>query len=115
MKLSLIDRRALVVTALARPSRALLDRPEPEIGHQLFEEFDIEAWSFLHEDNLDALKEAGLIDGAIAELGREIRARWLTLTDGRRWTAEEIRRSSEWDTLFARCEEATRILDYTQR
>ena len=76
---------------------------DEELLCNLFEEFDVEARSFLHEISLDKLREAGLIDDDDVEVSKEIRKRWIAL-ESQEWTPEQIRCESEWDDLFKLCD-----------
>jgi hypothetical protein len=93
----------LYIDAVARYTSELRNRSDEEIGYELFEEFDIGAISYLHEDNLRKLQVAGYIDNKILTVSKEIRVKWLALQD-KKWTFEEIRTEKEWQDLFELCE-----------
>jgi hypothetical protein len=76
---------------------------DEELLCYLFEEFDVEARSFLHENSLDKFREAGLIDDEDVEVSKEIRRRWLAL-ESQKWTPEQIRCETVWDNLFKLCD-----------
>jgi hypothetical protein len=77
---------------------------DEEIEYQLYEQFDIGAWSFLHEDNLLKLREAGYIDDEMVAMSKEVRERWLALEQKRPWSIAEIKTGREWQELFELCD-----------
>lgn len=79
---------------------------DEELLCNLFEEFDVEARSFLHEISLGKLREAGLIDDEDVEVSKKIRRRWLAL-ENQSWTPEQIRCEAEWDDMFKLCDSLT--------
>jgi len=76
---------------------------DEELLCNLFEEFDVQARSYLHEVSLNQLRKAGLIDDEDVEVSKEIRRRWVAL-ESQHWTLEQIRRDPEWDELFKLCD-----------
>src|SRR6267378_4316655 len=76
---------------------------DEEIEYNLFEDFDVGAHSFLHDDNLTKLWEGGLIDNEMLAISRKVRERWLTLQK-RSWSIEEVKTKKEWQELFELCD-----------
>ena len=81
----------------------LRNRTDEEIAYDLFEEFDVGAWSFLHDGSLEKLRHAGYIDDEMVAASKRLRERWLALQN-RSWTIEEIRTRKEWQELFDLCD-----------
>jgi hypothetical protein len=76
---------------------------DADIEYNLFEEFDVGVHSFLHEDNLAKVRDAGFIDDEMFEVSKEVRVRWLALQKDS-WTTEEIKKNKEWQELFELCD-----------
>jgi len=88
---------------LGRCTSELRHQSDENIQYELFEEFDVGAHSFLHEDNLVKLRCAGYIDDEILDVSKEVRERWLALQN-KFWTMEDIRNKREWEELFELCD-----------
>lgn len=93
----------IYVDTLLRCLPTVRNLPDEELLCELFEEFDVQARSFLHEISLGKLHDAGLIDDDIIEESKEIRRRWIAL-ESQEWTPEQIRRDIMWDELFKLCD-----------
>ena len=93
----------LYLDAVGRCTSELRNLTDEEIEYNLFEEFDVGAHSFLHEDNLAKLRDAGFIDDEMLALSREVRQRWLALQK-RSWSIEEVKTRKEWQDLFEFCD-----------
>ena len=93
----------LYLDAVGRCTSDLRNLTDEEIEYNLFEEFDVGAHSFLHEDNLAKLRDAGFIDDEMLALSREVRQRWLALQK-RSWSIEEVKTRKEWQDLFEFCD-----------
>ena len=52
-----------------------------DIGYYIFEEFDVGATTFLHENTLLILKTANLINGEISQKNSELRSKFMNLQD----------------------------------
>jgi hypothetical protein len=88
---------------IGRCTSELRQQSDEEIEYQLFEQFDGGAWSFLHEDNLIKLRDAGYIDDEMVAMSKQVRERWLALQK-KSWTTAEIRTRREWQELFELCD-----------
>ena len=93
----------LYLDTVGRCTSELLNRSDEEIQDDLFEEFDVGAHSFLHEDNLARLHHAGFIDDEMVALSKQVRERWLALQN-QSWSVEDIRTRNEWKELFGLCD-----------
>lgn len=85
---------------IAHCSSAILDKSDDEIAYDLFEEFDVGAHSFLHDDSLTKLQRAGYLPADVVSLSRRLRTMWLALQN-QNWSMAEIRTHSSWKELFA--------------
>jgi len=102
-EISLAELYEYYLDTVGRCTSALLHQSDEDIGYNLFEEFDVGAQSFLHEDNLAKLYEAGYIDEETLAVSKGVRVRWFAL-QSRSWTIEEIKSSMEWRELFGLCD-----------
>jgi hypothetical protein len=93
----------LYLDTISGCSGSVVSLDDAGIAHNVFEEFDVGARSFLHANSLATLRNAGLIDDEVARMSREVRERWLKL-QMRSWTFDEIRSAEEWRQLFALCD-----------
>ncbi len=104
IKISAAELYELFLDTVGRCTPALREQTDELIVYNLSEEFDVGAWSFLHEYSLSRLYAAGLIDEETVELSKEVRRRWLSLKDQKDWSIAEIKSNQDWDELFRLCE-----------
>jgi hypothetical protein len=93
----------LYLDAVGRCTSELRNLTDEEIEYNLFEEFDVGAHSFLHDDVLARLRDAGFIDDEMLAVSRDVRRRWLALQK-RSWSIEEVKSGKEWQDLFELCD-----------
>lgn len=93
----------LYLDAVGRCTSEVHNLTDEEIEYYVFEEFDVGAHSFLHDDNLAKLLDARLIDEEMVAISREVRERWLALQK-RSWSIEEVKTKKEWEELFELCD-----------
>ncbi len=102
------------IDTLERCTPAIRNCTDEEMLCFLFEDFSVEAWTYLHEDNVARLQAAGLIDEQMVQESKEIRERWLRLEekwlrlDPQTLPMYEIRHGREWSELFDLCESLRR-------
>jgi hypothetical protein len=89
----------LFLDTLFRVSSKILISSDEEIEHDLFEEFDAGAVSFLHEWTLDRLLEHGFIDSEIKTLSLALREKALFLLEHKR-DLDSVKTDAEWMDLF---------------
>ena len=100
--ISVREQYGLYLDTIGRCSSDLLGQSDEELEHNLYEQFDTGAQSFLHEDTLARLRDAGYIDDEMVALSKDVRNRWFALADEYRYRpTEEIRTNTEWKELFA--------------
>jgi hypothetical protein len=88
------------------------DASDDVVEHELFEEFDTGAHSFLHDDTLERLREAGYLNAVLVTQSAEVRRRWIELRDrDRDRPAEEIRKARDWNELFSMCDRIIELLE----
>lgn len=89
----------------------LLDAEAEVIEYNIFEEFDIGVVSFLHDDNLSKLKEAGLINDKIMGKSSELRNMVIELQNSDKWNVEAVRNSHEWRSILELSDEIKIMLE----
>jgi hypothetical protein len=102
-EISVSELYALYLDTVERATSNILDLTDEEIAYNLFEEFDIGAICYLHEDSLVKLYRAGLIDAEMVAISKEVRKRWLILQEGSR-SIEDIKKRNDWKELFELCD-----------
>lgn len=74
----------------------LLKCDTQDIEYYLFEEFDGESITFLHENSLDPLLAGGYISAEVYLLCQLLRKKFRDLEDTSLWHAESVRTAPEW-------------------
>jgi hypothetical protein len=100
----------LYLDTLRHCTSQLFNLSDEEIGYELFEEFDVGAHSFLHDDSLARLYKEGYISQGALEESKEIRRRWSELHAPVPSIAE-IKSSERWRDLFEHCDKLRRKLE----
>jgi membrane protein DedA with SNARE-associated domain len=98
----------LYLDTISRCNRNLLNQSDEEIEYQLYEEFEADAWTFLHENSLLKLRNAGYIDDEVVELSKAVREKWLRLENEPR-NAAFVRTNQKWHELFDLCERLAKL------
>ena len=89
----------------------LLLEDDDTIKHNLFEEFSIDAISFLHEDTLNLLLNEGMIDEDILEKSIELRNSFMQLDKNVELrSVEAVRTFEEWKKLLRISDEIRKLL-----
>lgn len=83
----------------------LLNFSDEKIGTYIFEEFDIEATTFLHENTLDKLKSAEFIDEAEYNCSKNLRQKFLKLQGTDLWNVESVKTTLEWREIMRLADE----------
>lgn len=86
-----------------------------EIEYLVFEEFDSDRVSFLHENTLNALLRAGLITNEIFELSLELAQRFRRLENTPYWNAHSVQTEDAWAELLALADKIKAMLNVEQR
>ena len=89
----------------------LLTESDDIIKYNLFEEFPIDAISFLHEDTLNLFLDAGLISDEIFKKCIKLRNCFLQLEEKRElFNVEAVKVFDEWKKLFTISDEIEMLL-----
>ena len=89
----------------------LLTESDDTIKHHLFEEFSIDAISFLHEDTLNLLLDEGMINDDILEKSIELRNSFIQLEKNvELLSVEAVRTVEEWKRLLRTSDEIRKLL-----
>jgi len=78
----------------------LLNEDNETVEYNLFEEFDIGVVSFLHEENLKKLLDAGFISSYEMENGLQLRKMVSDLQNKNEWNIKSFRVSGIWMKLL---------------
>lgn len=109
--LSIEQRYELFKNTLAECGTDILAESEDIIAYKLFEEFAVDAVSFLHEDMLDALLGEGLIDNDISEKCKKLRKLYLSMQSNPSLrNVSGVKASSEWKEVMRLSDEIRRQL-----
>jgi len=90
----------LFIDTLNKCGVYLLEMEDTCIGYNIFEEFDIGAISFLHDNTLKKLKGANLINDNIAKMSSELRSNFLALQDTDLWNVDSVKHATEWRNIL---------------
>lgn len=74
----------------------LLDEKIVNIEWHVFEEFDSESITFLHENTLDSLLYSGYISAEVYSLCQLLRKKVRDLEETSLWNAEAVKSAPEW-------------------
>lgn len=79
----------------------ILKLDDESIEYYLFEQFSVDAVSFLHDDILTILLDEGLIDGNIYEESRKLRELFFIIeNDVKLWNVVAAKMADEWRELM---------------
>ena len=87
---------ALYKDTLSHMGTFLLTCDREEIEYHLFEEFDTDCASFLHERNLRALLEGGLISAEIYAASLHLAEEFRALEGTELWNTEAVTAAEAW-------------------
>jgi hypothetical protein len=78
----------------------LLNADTEDIEYYMFEEFDCDSITFLHENTLDRLLEGGYISAEVYPLCQLLRKKVRELDGTDLWNVEAVRSAPEWYDLM---------------
>lgn len=111
--LSIEERYELFKITIEECGTDILSESEEVIEYKLFEEFAVDAISFLHENMLDALLEEGMIDDEIYEKCKELRNYYLSMQPSSLLKCgREVKRSAEWKKLMGLSDEIRKKIGF---
>jgi hypothetical protein len=96
--------------AIARCGTPMLRKQDDDLAYDLYELFDVDAQSFLHDSVLEKLQSSSVIDEELAYLSRAMRNEWFELRRSS-WELDQIRDSAEWRQFFVLCDAARKKLE----
>lgn len=79
----------------------LLNATTEDIEWHLFEEFDGESITFLHESTLDRLLDGGYISAEEYPLCQLLRKKFREMEDTSLWNVESVRTAPEWYEIMS--------------
>ena len=89
----------------------LLNADTEDIAYYVFEEFDCDSITFLHENTLDRLLEGGYICAEVYPLCQELRKKFRALENTVLWDVEAVRTTPEWYELMVLADEIKIMVD----
>lgn len=79
----------------------LLSVATEDIEWHVFEEFDVESITFLHETTLDRLLDAGYISVEVYPLCQLLRKKFRDMEDTSLWDVESVKSAPEWYEILS--------------
>ncbi|TGM98460.1 hypothetical protein [Leptospira dzoumogneensis] len=95
--------------ALNRCRIELLSADDETIEYEIFEEFDIEAVSFLHPEALMKLFQSGYISEEKMKKSEQLRELVDSLRENEEWSLESFRHSKNWVAVLEMAEQIRRL------
>lgn len=89
----------------------LLDCTDEDIEYYIFEEFDTDSISFLHENVLNLLLASQFIDKEVFSKSLNLATKFRKLEKSELWNVESVRKSREWRELLMLSDEIKNILN----
>lgn len=89
----------------------LLDMEDEDIEYNIFEEFDINVVSFLHQNTLSKLKDENLISEQIVEKSIELREKYLAMQNAETCNVESVRNNKEWRSILELSDNIKSLID----
>lgn len=101
----------LFVDTLQKCGMHLLEKDDAYIGYCIFEEFDTGAVSFLHNDTLQKLKTANLINENVSQKSSELRSKFMKLQNTDQWNVNSVKRSKAWREILELSDEIKSLME----
>lgn len=95
----------LYVDTINNCGTSLLSEDDVVIGYNIFEELDTGITSFFYADDLQRLKDAGLINDELMYKSSTLRNMVLELQEGDEWNVKAVRNSLEWRRILQLADE----------
>ncbi|MDQ2087479.1 hypothetical protein RBH29_13690 [Herbivorax sp. ANBcel31] len=99
------------VDTLQKCGTNLLEMSDEDIEYNIFEEFDVGAISFLHDDTLSKLKKANLITEEISHKSSVLRSKFMFLQNTDLWNVSSVRNNKSWDEILKLSDEIKSLLN----
>lgn len=110
MEISINKLMEFYVDTLEKCGENLLEMSDEDIKYNIFEEFDVGAISFLHDNTLSKLKEANLITEEISQKSSVLRSKFLLLQNTDLWNVVSVRNSRNWNEILKLSDEIKSLL-----
>ena len=110
MEISINKLMEFYVDTLEKCGENLLEMSDEDIKYNIFEEFDVGAISFLHDNTLSKLKEANLITEEISQKSSVLRSKFLLLQNTDLWNVVSVRNSENWNEILKLSDEIKSLL-----
>ncbi len=94
------ERYAHFIETLTHCGTFLLALDEETIEYHMFEEFDGDCVSFLHEDNLSILEAEGLISPAVHRMATTLAKKFRALENTLLWDPRAVKTALEWEEIL---------------
>jgi hypothetical protein len=98
--MSPIQRLVLLEDALSHIGTFLLSCGREDAEYHVFEEFDADCVSFLHESNLRILQESGLISREGYEMSLRLAQAFRAMEGTELWNPEAVSSSEKWRVVL---------------
>lgn len=98
------------VDTLKKCGTNLLKMSDEDIEYNVFEEFDVGAISFLHDNTLSKLEKANLITKEISKKSSVLRSKFLRLQNTDLWNVDSVRNSKKWNEILKLSDEIKSLL-----
>ena len=92
----------------------LLNEDADSIEWHLFEEFDSDSITFLHESTLDRLLGSGYISAEVYPMCQLLRKKFRDLEETTLWHAEAVRSTPEWYEILSLADKIKSIVQGTE-
>lgn len=110
MDITVNELMELFIDTLQKCGLHLLEMIDENIEYFIFEEFDIGACSFLHENTLSKLRNANMITEIVSQKSAELREKFFALQNTNMWTVDSIKHSQEWREILELSDEIKALL-----
>ena len=99
-KISTQQLYALFLETLNNCGTFLLNCSTQDICYHLFEEFDTDSISFLHENALHTLAEKGYISAEVYSLSKLLGEKFRSLENTELWSVDHVKTSPQWRSVL---------------
>ena len=106
---------ALYKDTLSHVGTFLLTCDREEIEYHIFEDFDTDCTSFLHETNLRALLEGGLISAEIYAASLHLAEEFRALEGTELWNTEAVTAAEAWRRVLETGDTVRRMAEKFER
>ena len=109
-KINTREKYELFIQTLQSCGMYLLDRSDADIAYFLFEEFDSDCISYLHENVLKELLDEKYISTDIYNMATELRCKFRALESTDAWNISAVKTDPRWKEIFRLCDKIKQSL-----